>query len=330
MKAVVMTAVGDVEVLTYQEVDEPKQQSTSEVKIKLKAAGVNPIDTKLRAGGLFYENALPAILGCDGAGEIIEVGADVQHYQVGDRVNFCHGGLGKPQGNYAEFCWVDERWLSKIADNVSYVEAAAAPLVLITAWGALFERGGLQAGQTVLIQAGAGGVGHVAIQLAKLKGARVITTVSSPEKAAFVKGLGADEVIIYSQQEVIKSVMELTAGKGADLVFDTVGAEIFNQSIDAAAHYGTVVSLLAAETDNLGEARMKNLKIAFELMLMPMLRELDEARDQHINILNQCGQWMAEGKLSIHISKKLALSEAAIAHRLIEEGHTVGKIVLEI
>ena len=330
MKAVVMTAVGDADVLVYQDIDEPNQQSATEVKIKLKVAGVNPIDTKLRAGGLFYEDALPAILGCDGAGEVVEVGSEVKNYQVGDRVCFFNGGLGEQQGNYAEFCWIDERWLSKIADSVTYAEAGASPIVLITAWGALFERGGLQAGQTVLVHAGAGGVGHVAIQLAKLKGAKVITTVGSLEKVAFVKSLGADEVIIYSQQNVPESVMELTAGKGVDLVFDTVGGEVFNQSIDAVAHYGRVVSLLAAETDNLGEARMKNLSVAFELILTPLVRGLDEIRDQHIQILNQCTQWMSEGKLSVHISKKLPLSEAITAHRMIEEGHTVGKIILEI
>jgi NADPH2:quinone reductase len=204
------------------------------------------------------------------------------------------------------------------------------PLVLITAWGALFDRGGLQAGQTVLIHAGAGGVGHVAIQLAKLKGARVITTVSSEQKAAFVKAMGADEAIIYTQGGFVDAVNALTGGKGADLVFDTVGAEVFKDSIPATAHFGRLVTLLDPGELNLGEARMRNLLIGFELMLTPMLRDLPEQRDKHVAMLNQCAEWVDKGLLKTHISKQLPLAEAATAHQLIETGHSSGKIVLTI
>lgn len=330
MRAIMMTAIGDPDVLKLQDIDEPQISTATQIKVRLKAAGVNPVDTKIRHSGLLYDNPLPAVLGCDGAGEVIETGSAVSQFKPGDQVWFCHGGLGREQGNYAEYTVLDQRWASLMPNTCSFAEAAALPLVLITAWGALFGRGGLQSGQTVLIHAGAGGVGHVAIQLAKLKGARVITTVSSGQKAEFVKAIGADEAIIYTQGGFVGAVNELTQGKGADLVFDTVGAEVFKESIAATAHFGRLVTLLDPGELSLAEARMRNLLIGFELMLTPMLRDLPEARDQHVEILKQCAQWIDKGLLKTHISKQLPLAEAAKAHQLIETGHSTGKIVLTI
>jgi len=330
MKAIMMTAIGNPDVLELHDIDEPEISTATQVKVRLKAAGVNPVDTKIRHNGLLYDHPLPAVLGCDGAGEVIETGSAVSQFKPGDKVWFCHGGLGREQGNYAEYTVVDQRWVSLMPQTCSFAEAAALPLVLITAWGGLFDRGGLQAGQTVLIHAGAGGVGHVAIQLAKLKGARVIATVRSEQKAEFVKAMGADEVILYTQDGLVDAVNELTGGKGADLVFDTVGAEVFKASIPATAHFGRLVTLLDPGELSLAEARMRNLLIGFELMLTPMLRDLPEARDKHVEILKQCAQWVDRGLLKTHISKQLPLAEAAKAHELIETGHSTGKIVLTV
>jgi len=330
MKAILMTAIGDADVLKFQDIEEPEISEATHIKVKLHAAGVNPVDTKIRRNGVFYDHALPAVLGCDGAGVVVETGSKVSQFKAGDKVWFCHGGLGREQGNYAEYTVIDERWVSLMPETFSFTEAAAVPLVLITAWGALFDRGGLQAGQTVLIHAGAGGVGHVAIQLAKLKGARVITTVSSAQKAEFVKSLGADEAINYTKDGFANAVNDLSGGKGADLVFDTVGAAVFKESIAVTAHFGRLVTLLDPGELNLGEARMRNLLIGFELMLTPMLRDLPEARDKHVEILNQCAQWADKGLLKPHISKQLSLQEATVAHKLIEAGHTSGKIVLSV
>ena len=269
-------------------------------------------------------------MGCDGAGIIIETGADVKNFKLGDKVWFCNGGLGREQGNYAEYTVIDERWLSLRPTNYSSLEAAAAPLVLITAWGSLFSKGQLQAGQTVLIHAGTGGVGHVAIQLAKIIGARVIVTVSSKEKAELAKRLGADETILYEPHGFTDQVNQLTAGKGADLVIDTVGPEVFKESIKATAHFGRLITLLDPGQIDLNEARLRNLVIGFELMLTPMLRDIDDSRDDHIDILNQCKEWAEQGLLKLHVSQTLSLEEAGIAHQLIETGHTTGKIVLSI
>ena len=330
MKAILMTAVGDAEVLKFQDIKEPEISEKTQIKVRLQAAGINPVDTKIRSNGVFYDQALPAVLGCDGAGIVVESGPEASKFKIGDEVWFCNGGLGREQGNYAEYTVIDERWVSLRPKTFTFIEAAAAPLVLITAWGALFDRGGLQAGQTVLIHAGAGGVGHVAIQLAKLKGAKVITTVNSGQKADFVKSLGADEAVNYTPNGFADEVNDLTRGKGADLVFDTVGPAVFKESIAVTAHFGRLVTLLDPGELNLGEARMRNLLIGFELMLTPMLRDLPEARDKHVEILNQCAQWADKGLLKPHVSKQLSLSEAAVAHKLIEAGHTIGKIVLSV
>ncbi|MFI3157170.1 MAG: zinc-dependent alcohol dehydrogenase family protein [Methylococcaceae bacterium] len=330
MKAIMMTAVGNPDVLAFQDIDEPEISTATQIKVKLQAAGVNPVDTKIRRNGLLYDNPLPAVLGCDGAGEVVETGSAVNQFKPGDKVWFCHGGLGREQGNYAEYTVLDQRWAGLMPETCSFTEAAALPLVLITAWGGLFDRGGLQAGQTVLIHAGAGGVGHVAIQMAKLKGARVITTVSSEQKAEFVKTIGADEAILYIHDGFVDKVNKLTDGKGADLVFDTVGAEVFKQSIAATAHFGRLVTLLDPGELSLAEARMRNLLIGFELMLTPMLRDLPEARDKHIEMLKQCAQWIDKGLLKTHIGKQLPLAEAVKAHQLIETGHSTGKIVLTV
>jgi NADPH2:quinone reductase len=329
MKAIVMTAAGAPEVLQLQDVAEPIITRPTQIKVRLKAAGINPIDTKVRARGLFYGAQPPAILGCDGAGEVVEIGSAVRRFQVGDSVWFCHGGLGREPGNYAEYTVLEETEAEFKPGTADWPEAAAAPLVLITAWEALFDRGGLEEGQSVLIHAGAGGVGHVAIQLAKARGADVITTVSNDAKAAFVRALGADAVINYREQDLVAEVMRLTEGRGVDLAFDTVGPAVFEQTIPAVAHYGTLVTILEPSGVALSEARMRNLTIAFTLMLTPMLRDLAEAREHHGEILRVCGEWMDADRLKLHVSERFPLAEAAAAHRLIGQGHVQGKLILE-
>jgi NADPH2:quinone reductase len=314
MRAIQMSTAGGIEVLQPAEVAEPKISRETHLKVRLKAAGVNPIDTKLRSRGLFFPDALPAILGCDGAGIVEELGPAVSRFQPGDEVWFCNGGLGGEQGNYAEFTLVDESVAQPKPASLSFAEAAAAPLVLITAWESLFDRARLKAGQTVLIHAGAGGVGHVAIQLAKHAGARVCTTVGSGEKAEFVHFLGADETI-----------------RGVDIVLDTVGGETFRQSIEAVAHYGDLVTLLDPGTDVVWkEARNRNLRIGFDLMLTPLLHDLPEARAHHGEILRRCGELCDKGELKIHVSHALPLAQAGEAHRMIEEGHMQGKVALTL
>jgi len=331
MKAVLMTAVGPPGVLQLREVEDPVLHTDTQIRVRVKAAGVNPVDTKLRTRGLFYEDALPAILGCDGAGIVEETGAAVTRFRPGDEVWLCNGGLGGEPGCYAEMTVVDETVARAKPKGLSFTQAAAAPLVLITAWESLFDRGRLEAGRTVLVHAGAGGVGHVAIQLARLAGARVTTTVSTPEKSAFVRELDADHSIAYRERDFVVATLEWTGGLGADLVLDTLGGEVFQQSIAATAHYGDLVTILdPGSAVDWKEARNRNLRIGLELMLTPMLRDLPEARAHHGEILDTCARWLDEGKLRIHVQQSFPLAEAAQAHRLIEAGHVQGKLVLEM
>jgi NADPH2:quinone reductase len=330
MKAIHMTAPGPAaEVLELVEVPEPDITEASQIKVRLKAAGVNPVDTKLRSRGLFYPDALPAILGCDGAGVVTETGDKVTRFQPGDAVWFCHGGLGGAPGNYAEYTVLHESEAEAKPVALDFEEAAALPLVLITAWEALFDRAGLAAGQTVLIHAGAGGVGHVAIQLAKAIGAQVATTVSTPEKASLARQLGADKTSLYTREDVKTAIMEWTSGRGVDVVLDTIGGDTFHNSLELACVYGQVVTLLDPGNDfSWGTARNKNLGIHFTLMLTPMLQDLPEARKHQGDILNRCAKLVADGKLKPVVSSILPLNEAVRAHELIEAGHVQGKIVL--
>jgi NADPH:quinone reductase len=331
MKAVLINAPGEPEVLQLGSVATPQIQSPTEILVELKAAGVNPIDTKLRRRGTFYPEQMPAILGCDGAGVVAAVGASVQRFVVGDEVYFCNAGLGGHPGNYAEYATVDERFVARKPNSISFVEAAAAPLVLITAWEALCDRGRLEAGQHVLIHAGAGGVGHVAIQLAKLKGASVCTTVSTERKAEFARSLGADKVIFYKQVDFVEAALEWTNGAGVELAFDTVGGSTFAQTFPAVEIGGDLVTILEPDAStNWKVARNRNLRISFELMLTPILQGLVDLQQHQAHILSECARLIDAGQIKIHVSQVFPLAEAATAHRLLESGSVTGKLVLQI
>lgn len=328
-----MNRPGGVEVLEYREITEPQIQSPTQVKVAIQAAGINPIDTKIRRRGLFFDDALPAVLGCDGAGLVMEVGKQVKAFQVGDRVWFCHGGLGREQGNYAQYTVIEQTELSRMPKTLDFSAAAAAPLVVITVWEALFDRAKLEPGQTVLIHAGAGGVGHVAIQMALQHGARVATTVSSNDKAQYVTSLGVEKVIHYkdNNNNVSDEINEWTEGKGVQVVFDTVGGKVLSDCFAYSAEYGHVVTLLEPPEDiNWKTVRSKNITLSFELMLSPMLRPLVAARQHQIEILNTAAKMIDAGKLQIRIQQHFVLETVDEAHVLIESGHSFGKLVIDI
>jgi len=328
MKAIHMTDSGEPGVLQLVELPEPAP-GPGDVKVRLHAAGVNPVDTKLRSRGLLFEHALPAILGCDGAGTVEQLGAGVTTLRAGDEVWFCHGGLGREPGNYAEATVVPAGVARKKPASLSFEQAAAAPLVLITAWEALFDRAGLERGQTVLIHGGAGGVGHVAVQLARHAGARVCATVGSDNNARFVESLGAELAVNYWERPVVDAVLEWTDGRGVDVALDIMGGQVFVDTFRAMAHYGNLVTLLdPGSTVDWKEARNRNLRIGFELMLTPMLVDLPEARAHQGEILDRCAALCDAGELNIEVSGTLPLAQAQEAHRQIETGHTRGKLVL--
>jgi NADPH2:quinone reductase len=326
-----MTQPGPPEVLTLGEVPKPRLQTGTELLVRLKATGINPVDTKLRARGTYFPDRLPTILGCDGAGIVEEAGAGAKHFKPGDEVYFCNGGIGGHPGNYAQYATVDERYAARKPAALSFEEAAAVPLALITAWESLHDRGRLQNGQHTIIHAGAGGVGHLAIQLARLQGAQVCTTVGSQDKAAFVRWLGADEIILYKEKDFVQAINAWTRNQGVDLALDTVGGKTFQQTFHAVRYGGDVVTLLQPDKDtDWKEARLRNLRISLELMLTPMLQGITSAQQHHADILTRCATWFDSGKLRIHLHKTFPLVQAAEAHRLIEAGSVTGKIALVI
>jgi len=331
MRAVLMTATGDADVLQLQNIPDPSDIGPDELLIRLKAAGVNPIDTKLRRNGLYFTDAMPAILGCDGAGVVEKIGENVTDFSPGDGVYFCYGGLGKKSGNYAEYIVIPSLSAAKKPVTCDFVAAAAAPLVLITAWEALFDRAAMQSGQKVFIHAGAGGVGHVAVQLAKIAGCEVATSVSSVEKAAFARTLGADCVINYRKQNLGEALLDWTHGNGVDIAFDTVGGDAFRQLIPAIRVYGDLVTILQVPDDaDWKTLRLRNIRVSQELMLSPMILALPEGLAHQADILRQCAVFMDAGKLSIHVSEQFPLAGAADAHRKIEAGGIYGKLALVI
>lgn len=331
MRAIVFNTPGGPEVLQLEQWPDPEIQSPTALRVRVQAAGVNPIDTKLRQRGTFFPQQMPAILGCDGAGIVDQVGTAVQNFQVGDHVYFCYGGLGREPGTYAELIVVEQHCVAPKPKSLSFAEAAAVPLVLITAWEALYDRAHLQAGQRVLIHAGAGGVGHVAIQLAKLSQAEVCTTISSPAKAAFVRTLGAAIAINYREQDFVAAVLDWTHGQGVDLGFDTVGGPTFAHSFGAIKYGGDLVTLLEPPADtDWKSARNRNLRVSFELMLTPLLQGLTSAQIHQAEILRQAADLIDAGTLQVHLDKTFPLGAAADAHRWLATGSGTGKIVLLI
>ena len=330
MQAIVMTAAGGTDVLQLREIEKPGLPSPHHLRVKLAAAGVNPLDTKLRAKPVYYPDKLPAILGCDGAGIVESIGSGVTRFKVGDAVFFNNGGIGDEPGCYAEYTTLHEEYCASSPANISLQDAAALPLVLLTAWEALVERVNLQADQTILIQGAAGGVGHVAVQLAHHLGAHIAVTVSDDKKAGLVQGLGAEKIIRYQAQDFVQEALNWTDGSGVDVVFDTVGGETFLQSLNAVRVGGKVVSLLATPlaAANVQLARFRNLSLCYELMLAPQVMKLHHERIRQRKILEQCTQLIESGKLGVLVSNVLPLKDAAEAHRLIEQGGVSGKIIL--
>ncbi len=330
MRCMHMTAVGAPDVLQPAIVPDP-QPGPGEIRVRIKAAGVNPVDTKLRARGTYFPDRVPAILGCDGSGVIDQIGPGVTRFQSGDDVFFCSGGIGGVPGCYAQFAVVHEQYAARKPQGMSFHTAAALPLVLITAWEALHDRAQIQTGDEVLIHAGAGGVGHVAIQLARLAGARVITTVSGDARAKFARDLGAERCIDRQSEDVVAAVLDWSNDGGVRIAFDTVGGSTLARCFDVTRYAGDVVTLLQPDASiDWKVARNRNLRVSFVLMLTPMFQNLHAARVHQREILEKGAQWVEQGKLRVHVSHVLPFAEAAQAHRLIEAGHMHGKIVLDM
>lgn len=298
------------------------------VLVRIKASGVNPLDTKICGGRASHaKQSLPAVLGVDMAGIVEEVGFSVTKFRQGDEVYGMVGGVGGLQGTLAEFIAVDTDLLAHKPKNLSMRQAAALPLVAITAWEGLVDRAKVCAGQTVLVHAGAGGVGHVAVQLARAYGAKVFATVSS-EKKSIVESFGGIP-IDYRSCSVDEYVAEMTGGKGFDIVFDTVGGATLDASFVAVKRYtGHVVSCLGWGTHSLAPLSFRGATYSGVFTLLPLLTA--EGRAHHGEILAHITQ-LAEGvKLRPLLNDQVfSMAEINAAHALVASG-AVGKVVVEM
>jgi NADPH:quinone reductase len=324
-----MTAVGGPEVLQARDLPEPAIAGGHDVLVRLRAAGINPVDYKLRSYGTIG-GSLPAVLGWDGAGVVEATGPEVTRFRPGDEVYFCDGGFGPTPGTYQEAKVVDERYLARKPERLSFIEAAAAPLVTITAWEALRERARVSAGQFVLVQAGAGGVGHMSVQIARLAGARVATTVSPGAKTALASSLGAELCIDYQHTDVGAALRSWTGMDGADVVHDTVGGKTFTACFSLVRPYGDLVSNVESPWEDaaVNATHNRNLRVSFTWMPAPSVFGWPEQRERQRGILETAGSHFDAGELRVMVGATFPLDQAADAHRALEAGQVVGKVVL--
>jgi NADPH:quinone reductase-like Zn-dependent oxidoreductase len=299
-----------------------------EVLVRIAASGVNPLDTKIRAGKAEHaKQPLPAVLGLDMAGTVEEVGTGVATFKAGDGVFGLAGGVGGLQGTLAEFIVVDADLLARAPKNLSMREAAALPLSTITAWEGLVNRAHVHAGQKVLIHAGAGGVGHLAVQVALAFGAEVFATVS-PSKRHVVEAFGAIP-IDYRSVSVEEYVDTFTHGDGFDIVYDTVGGATLDDSFKAVRRYtGHVLSSLGWGTHSLAPLSFRGATYSGVFTLLPLLT--GNGRAHHGEILARVARLAEEGKLRPLLNqKRFTTSEIEGAHTMVEPG-SEGKVVVEI
>lgn len=327
MKAMVIEGFGGIDAFKEREMPKPDLMP-GHVLIRVAATSVNPLDFKIRAGALEpITHPFPAILHGDVAGVVTDVGEGVSKFKVGDEVYGCAGGVASYQGALAEYMLVDADFLAHKPKKLTMREAASLPLVAITAWQALIDRAKLKPGQKVLIHAGAGGVGHIAIQLAKWRGATVFTTVSTEEKGSIARDLGADELIFYKRESVQEYLQRCTEGGGFDVVFDTLGGDTLDASMQAISHFGQVVSILGETSHDLRPLFMKNGTLHMVLMLAPLLSGY--GRPAQGKIMEQVSELVDRGVVRPLLDKHdFTFTQAGKAHAYLESGKAVGKIVL--
>ena len=307
---------------------ERPRPAAGEVLVRIAASGVNPLDTKIRAGVAAHaRHPFPAILGIDLAGTVEAVGAGVTSFRAGDEVYGMTGGVGGVQGSLAEYAAVDGSLLAPKPSNLSMREAAALPLIFITAWEGLVDRAHVKAGQNVLIHGGAGGVGHVAVQLARSVGANVFAT-GSARSLAYIEQLGAVP-IDYDKTSVEQYIAAHTGGNGFDLVYDNVGGATLDASFNAIRRFGHVVSALGWGTHALAPLSFRGGTYSGVFTLLPLLS--GEGRAHHGEIMREATRLAEAGKLRPRLDpRRFNLSSVSDAHTAIEDRSAQGKVIVDI
>ncbi len=329
MKAAYIEQTGPPEVIQWGELPQPEPRG-NQVLVKVGAVALNPVDTYIRAGTIAMELPRPFIIGCDVAGTVEAVGPEVKRFQVGDRVWGSNQGLLGRQGTFAEYVAVEEQWLYPTPENVSDEEAAAVALVGITAHLGLFLHARLRAGETVFVHGGTGGVGSMVVQMAKIAGARVITTGGTEEKVRRCRKLGADLAINYKTQDEAEHIRRF-APEGVDLWWETLREPDFDRTVELLARRGRMVVMAGRDARPpfpVGPFYVKDLSLHGFVMF-------NATAEEQRTCAEEINRWLSEGKLKAQIDRVMPLSQAAQAHRLQEEstvgksGVLAGKIVLK-
>jgi NADPH2:quinone reductase len=312
MKAMIIRAFGGPE--QFETSDQPvPTPGPGQVRVRVRASSVNPVDTKIRRSGAWTRVPMPAILGYDAAGVVDALGEGVTHLAPGDEVFYSARIFGR-QGTYAEYHVEDAEIVAKKPAHLSFEEAASLPLAAMTAYDAIVTFFGTTVGDTVLVHAGAGGVGSVAIQLAKAAGARVLTTARR-ENEAFVRALGADEVIDYRAVRFEDEVLRLTGGRGVDAAYDTVGGDTLPRSIPCVRAYGKLATIVSVD-GSIGGMQIRNQTLYFGFM------ERTAPKIEALRVLAERRQ------VRPVIDSIVPLEQVADAHRRLEAGGMRGKIVV--
>jgi NADPH2:quinone reductase len=331
MNAAYLTETGKPDVIRYGPLPSPEPRP-GEVRVRVMAASVNPIDTYLRSGMVAANLPMPFIPGCDFAGIVDGIGEGVTRFKAGDRVWGSNQGLLGRQGTFAEYCCPAEEWTYSLPRSVSFRDAAAVALVGITSHLGLFRAAQLRPGETVFVNGGTGGVGAMVVQMAKAVGANVVTTVGSSEKVVLAKSLGADVALNYKSDDLAAGIKAATAGKGIDVWYETQPPTDLDTTVATMAPGGRVVVMAGRNARPVfpnGPFYVKGLSLhGFAMFNVPPAEQRVAAEE--IN------RWFTDGKLKASIGKVFPLAEAAAAHALQEEntlgkaGTLTGKIVIDV
>ncbi|GGE74736.1 zinc-dependent alcohol dehydrogenase family protein [Priestia taiwanensis] len=297
------------------------------VLIRVAATSINPIDGKIRSGAVPIGPSIPAILHGDVAGVVVDIGEGVTGFSIGDEVYGYAGGVKGRQGALADYMVAEATLIAHKPKTLSFQEASALPVVAITAWKALIERANIQQGQKVLIHGATGGVGHIAIQLAKYKGAIVYATASSEEKVKIGYELGADHVFSYREKHVDEYVEEYTDGKGFDVVLDTVGTQTLDDSLQAAKVNGTVMSIATRSTHDLSMMHAKGLTLHVVFSIIPLLHH--EGKEEQQRILQLLAEVIDNtGMKPLLDPLSFSFGDANKAYEYMENEKKYGKVIL--
>lgn len=320
MKAIRVHAPGGPEALRYEDVPRPEPKA-GEAIVKVEAAGLNYIDVYFRTGA--YKTSFPATVGQEGAGTVAALGPGVTGLDIGDRV-----ASVSMAGSYAEYAAVPAEKLAPIPEGVSFAQAAAAMLQGMTAQYLATSTYQLRSGDRCLVHAGAGGVGQLLCQVAKLQSAFVIATAGGPEKTGIALKAGADRVIDYKSEDFEAEVKKITGGKGVQVVYDSVGKTTFEKGLNCLALRGMMV-LFGQSSGPVGpvDPQVLNQKGSIYLTRPSLFHYVAERRE----FLERAGQvlgWVRDGVLKLTIFREMPLAEAAEAHRMLEARRTAGKVLL--